>query len=606
MAYERNVHVERLNQYLPFSPSHAQIYEEAITRRDEAPQLPTKALEYTQNVVALPETRLVVLTGDAGHGKTHLCRRLLEPFGLSANKAIEWMIAHKNGDEVALPGQTGRGLRIVKDLSDLLPDEGATVMSRALSPDAPKDQCLVVCANEGRLRDVIARSPDQLRAVKNGLDAGQQSGMTSVDPRVYVVNLNYQSVTNPRPCLFESLMRTWVCDDRKWKTCERCDARARCPISWNRECLAGNDDSDDVAAGRREGLRHVLQVAEESGQVITIRELLILSAFVVTGGLGCEEVEKRVRERRKADWQHAHVFHQVLFESRLEPAQRRCLPILGFFEKIDPGKRAIRRVDEPLATGLVSLESAFSPQAPPDDPVARTRKQLADDADRIGTVMRFLRRRDYFDLATDLATDGAVKALASRSERLGLRHYGDFEFLRSQTPATDTRRLVETRDRLLSGLHAVQGVHLQPGRIHFCLLDPAFARTEGTAAIVARELAASAVVVRSESGHWATMSNNVRPALPAAVNWLDRRIVVELCRGEPPLQLDLMQFEYVMRAADGLSCRNFFRAEIRRILARLAALADSSSEKEGVIKVVTGSVTRSVMIDQDFIRTSEG
>src|SRR5262245_22415011 len=76
MAERINGHVERLHRYLPFSPDHDQIYEE-YQRTEDSLNIDTQALRYVLNAVRT-RARLIVLTGDAGHGKTHLCRRLIQ------------------------------------------------------------------------------------------------------------------------------------------------------------------------------------------------------------------------------------------------------------------------------------------------------------------------------------------------------------------------------------------------------------------------------------------------------------------------------------------------------------------------------------------------
>jgi type II secretory pathway predicted ATPase ExeA len=76
MPNRTNFHVQRLHRFLPFDPSHEQIYEE-YQKSEDSLELETEALNYLLTI--LPKApRLVVLTGDAGHGKTHLCRRLID------------------------------------------------------------------------------------------------------------------------------------------------------------------------------------------------------------------------------------------------------------------------------------------------------------------------------------------------------------------------------------------------------------------------------------------------------------------------------------------------------------------------------------------------
>ena len=72
MSEKINKHVSRLNRFLPFSAEHDQIYEE-YQQSDDSLSIQTAALKYLQRAVG-DGAKIVILTGDAGHGKTYLCR----------------------------------------------------------------------------------------------------------------------------------------------------------------------------------------------------------------------------------------------------------------------------------------------------------------------------------------------------------------------------------------------------------------------------------------------------------------------------------------------------------------------------------------------------
>lgn len=603
MGFETNRHVERLNQYLPFDPGHAQIYEES-TDPSDSPKLEPKALASLIALVQQPASRLVVLTGDAGHGKTHLCRRLVECTGLAPQAALSLLKAHPTGDHT-FAALGDRSIRIVKDLSEIDKITAAELLERAVSPTSGAAETFVVCANEGRLRDVVSGRPE-LRVVREALERSVTHGTTTVDGAVHVVNLNFQSVTAPGGSLLQSLLRDWVQDERRWIVCRRCAAASKCPILANRRELSdggGASTDEAVALRRREGLDTLLRLVEESGRVVTIRELLILVAYLVTGGLSCGEVADRAS--LDSGWQSQFAFHELLFDPPLKPDQRRSLPVLATLHRLDPGQRAIRSVDEPLAAGAVPVRATFVPRLETTSDVSvRTRKTAKEEAERTRRHMRFLRRRDYFDLETSGREDGS----RSRATRLGFRHYSAFDFLRnSGDPGADPRTFVAARDELLAGLHAVQGVHYTGGGVRFYVIDPAFSRGSSTASVIARQLDGAAAVIEAESRAWAssaTRENHAGPTLPAALDWLDRRLIVSF-EGERCLELDLLQFEYVMRSAQGLGCRRFFRADIRRIITNLSTLV--RREEDRAIRVLVGSRLQNVTIDHGgLIRTAEG
>jgi hypothetical protein len=74
------------------------------------------------------------------------------------------------------------------------------------------------------------------------------------------------------------------------------------------------------------------------------------------------------------------------------------------------------------------------------------------------------------------------------------------------------------------------------------------------------------------------------------------------------VELDARQFEFVMRAAEGLVSREFFQAEIRRIMAELALIAQAEAlDPSDEITVLIGDGRRKLVIDVgDVVRSTEG
>ncbi|MDP2270470.1 MAG: hypothetical protein Q8K32_07025 [Archangium sp.] len=596
MANETNKHVDRLRQYIPFQPGAQQLYEEYVADPDSAPKVQTKVFTFVDKLLADRSTRLVVLTGDAGHGKTHTCRRLLESMGADPQQTLQWLREKGDGQE-AFESDEGRSVRIVKDLSDFATAAGIDVL---LSCEDPSRQPLVVCANEGKIRDVVSGAGGRLDFLRETLEESTRSGVTSTRPGFHVINLNYQSVSAVDSEIIAELLKTWVQNGRHWTVCKRCDAAQACPIWANRQELTGSGESDARARDRREAIRLLLQVIEESGQVVTFRELLILIAYMITGGLSCKDVALR---SKKNDWQHEYGYAQLTFAPPLTEDQKKSFPVFDALSRLDPGKKANRLIDEPLAVDVADTGGQFTPPMPDgaDPNGQRTRRAAIEDAKRMRTLMEFRRRRDFFELATNRIEAAQPVRWAGR---LGLRFYDDFEFLRSRRD--DRMKTIQVRDRLITGLHAVQGMHVASGgaaSLH--LVDPAFARTEGAATIVARTIRPTEITIEPESIAW--QSRNASPALPNAVDWLDRRVVIRFGRdNKVELGLDLLQFEYVMRAGEGLACRTFFRADIRRIMAMLALLIGRDSNGTDEISVLRGGKVHKLVVDAGLIRSQEG
>lgn len=596
-----NAHVSRLRRYLPFDPGHAQIYEE----RSDPSQLRTIETAASRTLEALvrdPETRLVVLTGDAGHGKTHLCRVALES-ALGVEAAEAQGLLRERGDGAQEVGRVdNRALFVIKDLSELK----QSAAPRLEDAVASEDRVTLVCANEGKLREVVAERSERLSVLRETLEETQRSGRVAIREGIVVIDLNYQSITaGGEKSFLTGILNQWALDGRRWSVCSRCNAWEVCPILSNRSQLSGEDDGV-AGTNRREGLSLLLRVAEQSGTSITIREALILVAFALTGGTSCEEVQKDPGATR-ADFR-ARTYYQVLFDPPLKKDQRASLPLLKALARLDPGRNAIRSVDEALVSGPrddLDLEELANSTGKPS-----TRRQLRSEAERHRAALAALRRRDYFDLRTNdewkrLRSDDVPTV--PRAERLGFRHHADFEAVvgvgEGGTPAS-------LRDLILVGLEAVQDVRRGSKQMmRFCVVDPAYGNVAGLASILANEISVKRITVMPQGYFWNTGPQGER-LLSDLVDWVDRRVVVRFShsqRDAVTVELDLLQFEFVLRSAQGLASRSFFQGDIRRIVARLNLLAqDGSHGDEDIIVIYEDKPYRILVEDDGRIKCEAG
>lgn len=146
---------------------------------------------------------------------------------------------------------------------------------------------------------------------------------------------------------------------------------------------------------------------------------------------------------------------------------------------------------------------------------------------------------------------------------------------------------VGLRDRLIAGLEAIQGVRRQP-QATFLVVDPAFTSHRSSASVVARQLPGSSITFMSQREWWIAQSEG-SAELASALDWSDRSVIVEFDTeaGHRPLQiqLDLLRFELVLRYADGLTARDHFHADLRRLSSRLAKLATATDSSEVTVLV---------------------
>ncbi|MFD3923220.1 hypothetical protein [Streptomyces sp. NPDC058595] len=599
MPLEVNKHVQRIRRYQPFDVDTSEmIYEQA----DRTQSLfPVVTLDYLLSAIEEPTTKTIVLTGDAGHGKTSLCASLLaelqgggETISADVRKAV-FNELREAGDARRPLGRTrsGRPLYILRDLSELSLRAGAHKLVELLDP--PDEGIAIICANEGQLRKCIAEDDNldsdgtgRAKILVNTLTDGIARGQVS-DPEgtVTVINLNYQSVAadSRNGGLVPWALRQWTTPQwSRWKPCGTCDAHKVCPI------LANRNELSDATHGpqRRAAIRDLFAAAERTGAVVTTRQALSVTSYMLTGGLSCENVHAKYQwSRSNMLWQAPHLYHQALFGDRLTQQQRHRVPAFFALRKLDPGKVSRRQVDDRLDPDTVG-------RFPPADPKsylqkARTTRDAQKQAEQLRGLYTFLRRADFFNSIDN----------KDRFARMGLQAGDDFVSVQNKIgdPA-DTK----VRDRFLKGLEAVQGIHRAGSNPDFLVLDPAFFAQRARAAVISRRVSSKGVEVVDQVTQWQKEGRTAdTPGMRNAVEWLNRSIYIRIPAVDPDraaisIEVDLLRFELLTRWAAGLRSEVQHEAEIRGLSGSLAELADSSN-KDDEIQVLVGNVMRKLMID---------
>lgn len=611
-----NAHVQRLNRYLPFSAAHDQIYEEYQTGEDVL-DLETEALGYAMDALG-KGARCVILTGDAGHGKTHLCRRLLEKFsGHPAAEARKILRTSCDGNSTIPFADLARqgGIRIHKDFSEIEPPDAAAFLESHMDADpAP----LVVCANEGRLRAIVHSSAAGASCgrIADLFRRSFTTGSTSDDGVVHIVNLNFQSVASAtaggRPSLVRRTLQSWVGDGRRWGagSCGSCSLSEHCPIQRNRTLLA---EEGEASERRIANIERLFATVERLGHVVTIREMLMLVAYFLTAGLRCEDVHKR---GGALGWQHESVFYNLLFRrpDRIpEDRLYKGIPTLAVFKRLDPGAIADRSVDEVVLNrgeafeeGQIDLLFSLSiggrlrivDAATGIDDVGgspQSRQELQRESEVIAVAVAALRRRAFFD---------HVGAAVSIMSRLGFRH-GE-EFLSMLEGSLNPQERVKIKNTVVAGLHGAQGLRMSGTATTLFLVDPAFGRASSDAAIIARSIPTSFVKLIPARDGWADASTFWR--LTDSVDWIDRAVVLRIEEdGLPPedLALDMLSFECVTRMASGYISEDFYSHEVRRIRTFLGKLAERG-RAAGQISLFMNGAIQSVSLDEGVIQVGGG
>ncbi len=608
MAREKSVHVQRLHRYLPFDASFDQILEEYRSSKDTL-EITTNALEYLLRIIPAGP-RLVILTGDAGHGKTHLCARIIKDYLNYPDTESKQALNEKcNGEVLEKKEGDGRKLRIYKDLSEFELEETRKILSQSVRD---KEVTTIVCINEGRLRAALEEDSEELSGLKRKFVSSFETGLVCTDDISHIINLNYQSVaTGADESLVSKVLKGggkspgWL-HGSFWKICESCDSRGKCPIYRNKQLLSDSDFPQ-----RKERLQELFAIIERLGTVVTIREILMAYAYFLTGGLSCENVHKS----REDGWQHEYMFYNLAFShpKSLTHDKLSHIPVLSSFWQLDPGRVSIREVDERLINDPIfsdaNFELKFSRKIGKEsleidardgidqiigDPQSRSERQAESDFSK--DVVRNLRRRHFFDHVID--DDGELDA-----KLLGFGHYDDFRWLLSPGPE-DPTRLVKIKKKLIQGLHTIQGLRLsEEHSTALFLVDPAFGKSTNHAAIIASKIQSSRIKILKQSDAWSIDESRKEFSLARAVDWLERQVYLSIGlqqnEQDTLFPLNLLTFDCIMRASSGYLPESFYEHDIRKIQNFLGFLAgEARREQISGIEVIVGGQQKTVSLDE--------
>lgn len=603
--------VGRLKRYLPFDPGHDQIYEEHASSEDSI-EFETTAYNYVLSACN-KSVNAIVLTGDAGHGKTHICRRLIEalcdhPEGVSSEDHARSLINNQCDGiaKIPLAKKSNREfLRIFKDFSELSIDVAANRLEDALQDGT---SITIVCANEGQLRAALtSEASGQLsQGIKERFEASFDDGLCSKDNDIHVVNLNYQSVASEdsQDSLFKFALKDWL-DGRRWKVCESCESRDRCPMFFNHSML---HEKTPLSSTRVSNLNLLLKTLERADMVITIREMLMITAYLLTGGLSCKDVHKH---KNKAGWARQFIFYNLLFEKpeNLSDEQLSSIKTLMGLKRIDPGQFALRSLDEKLLNeadvfpsheldlefyikfgrdrDYVILDAAQGV----DDLLisAASKKERAQESELTSKIVRVLRRRAFFDGIGDLETSML---------RLGFR-YG--QVFTSAILGLEKEEESKLKNKIVAGLRHIQGIRI-PGRTSASLelLDPAFGRSMSNGGILAGTIKPQDISIGSLEQKWELSESD--DLLSHSVNWLQRAVVLTVKTSDGKkshITLDLSMFECLMRASEGHLQSNFYENDIQRFRNFLNELAERQSRNTDSITVLSKHGQFSIDIDEE-------
>lgn len=236
--------------------------------------------------------RLVIVTGNAGDGKTAFVERLEAEF--ERHHAGVQPLPSGNGSRWVFDGVTYETNRDgSQDEGDRSNDE---VLARFFEPFRGSSlpgpdiaEARIVAINEGRLLDFLVHGPAAerftglRRFVHGALNGGEEpKGML-------LVNLNLRAVTagGANSLVHQQMKR--LLRSEIWRPCEECEHKARCPIKHNADTL--RDQASGPAVQER--IRRLFEIAHLRRRAhITMRDLRSALSYLLLRDKSCDDVAK--------------------------------------------------------------------------------------------------------------------------------------------------------------------------------------------------------------------------------------------------------------------------------------------------------------------------
>lgn len=257
----------------------------------KATYVPTYLDEKLKPALLKGEFRLVIISGNAGDGKT----AFIQQFEAFAESKGAQMQRGANGAVFQLKGHT------YQSNYDGSQDEGDerndAVLQKFFAPFAGKDasgwpenQTRLIAINEGRLVDFFLEHEDEFPLLAKQI----QQGLAGAAPEggIAVINLNLRSVVaepeEGQPSILERLIARMT-QPEYWQACEKCDLKGKCFAYHNVRTF------QDPVAGPKviERLKMLYTITHLRGRLhITMRDLRSALAFMLVGTQDCDGIHQ--------------------------------------------------------------------------------------------------------------------------------------------------------------------------------------------------------------------------------------------------------------------------------------------------------------------------
>lgn len=321
--------------------------------------VPTKLDRELMPAVLSGKLQLVILTGNAGDGKTAFIQKVEEEA-----KADGAEIQRKDNLGTSFTYRGGSFTALYDGSVETKERANREVLSdffRNMAGETPPqgNACLVVAMNEGKLRDFLSHVSGfgwLSRALLSHLDR-----RTPLPSDVALVNLNSRAIVDASPsqtdCLFDQILDRYVAEEF-WSACDGCPARRRCPVKFNVDTfrfrptvrlvekdLVAIQEVNESARLARSRFKAVLQILHFRKRIhLTVRDLRSALAFTLFGKKTCEQIIAEVERANPglSSFGRNH-YYNALFDA--DEKDR----VLGLLREFDIGLSVSPALDSQLS-----------------------------------------------------------------------------------------------------------------------------------------------------------------------------------------------------------------------------------------------------------------
>ena len=401
--------------------------------------------------------RLVIITGNAGDGKTAFIKNLETEVVRQGGRVDQ------TSDNASAFQHRGRQFVTNYDGSQ---DEGAErandqVLTEFFAPfgdgvPADRQRVHLIAINEGRLIDFFGGTAGKSGFGELGrqiLDFFAEDG-SGLAPWLLIVDLNRRSVvaepfSQAGNSIFERQLQAYLRPEF-WAPCTICRWRERCPTKFNADSLS------DPVSGRavRERLRRLFEVVHLRRQLhITMRDLRSALSWLIFRDHSCEDVAALLSGNPQPAQILSLLYTNAYASDGVPPEGQSDDRLVALLRQIDPAETANPAADRELhfrgAAGLPML--AFETRSLADrEPLEAWRRTLRDGWDALQSP----------DALTDHRAYHSVLRRIAYFERRDDRWESMFPYrhLRTFRDAIAGQENLETlKTTLIRGLSAVEG-----------------------------------------------------------------------------------------------------------------------------------------------------